>query len=98
MTKKSVRGIGKIKKMESSGDFDVDKIIDVVKANKDIMRKVETGENHIDVYLNLRASKQRLADGIAEMYKKFCACSVDLEYDKGIRVLKFWWDGSVREI
>lgn len=98
MTKKSVRGIDNVRKMESSGDFDADKIVDAVIANKDVIRKVEISENHIDVYLNLRASKQRLVDGIAEMYKKFDACTVDLEYDKGIRVLKFWWDSSAREI
>jgi len=98
MTKKSVHGIESVKDMESSGNFDADKIVEVLITNKDIIRKVETGKDHIDVYLNLRASRQRLVDGIAEMYKKFDACTVDLECDKGIRVLSFWWDSSDREI
>ncbi len=75
MTKKSVRGIERIRDMESYGNFDTDKIVDVVIANKDIIRKVETGEGRIDVYLNLRANKQRLVDGMVEIFKKFNAYS-----------------------
>ena len=97
MAKKSVLGIGKIRKMESSGDFEVEKVVEVINANKDIIRKVESdGEDSISIYLNLRATKDKLVGGIVEMYDKFNARSVDLHYDKGIRILKFWWDSSAR--
>ncbi len=99
MTKKSVKGIGRIKKMESLGDFDVDKIADAIDANKDIIRRVEPGESgeySISIYLNLRATKDKLVCGVADLFKRFDACSVDLDYDKGVRILKFWWDESAR--
>lgn len=70
MTKRPVRpvsGIDKVKKMESSGDFDVEKVVETV-------------------------------DGITDIYAKFNAYSVDLIADNGVRILKFWWDGSARNI
>lgn len=45
MTKKSVPGIDNVKKMESLGDFDVDKIVGIIEANKNIIHKVEAGKN-----------------------------------------------------
>lgn len=99
MVKKSVLGIGKIRKMESLGDFDVDKIVEVINTNKDIIRKVESDcEDSISVYLNLRATKDKLVSGMIDIFGKFNAHSVDLHYDKGVRILKFWWDSSEREI
>lgn len=96
MTKKYVPGIDEIKKMESLGDFDVDKIVEVIESNKDIIRRVEPGEYSISIYLNLRATKDKLVGGMVDMFGKFGAHSVDLDYDKGIRILKFWWDSSAR--
>ncbi len=101
MTKKSksVPGIDDIKKMESLGDFDVDRILKVIETNKDIINKVEAGNYSISVNLNLSGvSKLRLADGITALFKNFHAFSVDMICDNGVRTLQFWWDSSAREI
>lgn len=98
MTKKSVPGIDKVKEMESSGDFDVEKVVEVIDANKDIIYKVEVDDYSISIYLNVGVSKLRLVDGIVDIYGKFNAYSADLIADNGVRILTFWWDGSARNI
>jgi hypothetical protein len=98
MTKKSVPGIEEVEKMESSGDFEVEKVVEVIDANKDIIHKVEVDEYSISVHLNFGASKHRLVDGIADIYGKFNAYSADMICDNSGRILKFWWDGSARNI
>lgn len=89
--KESVVGIDKVRKMENSGDFEVEKVVEAIESNKDIIQKVETGEHYICVYMNLGADRRRLVDGIADLYSRFSACSVDLNCDVGIRIFKFWW-------
>lgn len=103
MTKdsKSVPGIDEVKKMESIGDFDVDTIVKVIEANKDIINKVEGGREDFSIKVNLNlsgVSKLRLADGITDLFKNFRALSVDMICDNGVRTLQFWWDSSAREI
>lgn len=98
MTKKSVPGIDEVVKIESSGDFDVEKVVETIRANRDIISKVEAGDYSISVYLDLRADRKRLVDGIADICSKFHACSVDLDCNVGVRIFKFWWDSSARNI
>lgn len=96
MIKKSVPGIDGIKKMESLGDFDVDKIVGVIDANKDIIHKVEVDGYSVSIYLNLSVNKKTLVDGLADMFNRFGQSSADLVADNGVRILKFWWDSSAR--
>jgi hypothetical protein len=98
MTEKSVPGIDKVKEMESSGDFDVEKVVQVIDDNRDIILKVEAEDYSISIYLDLSADKKRLVDGIADMCSKFHAYSLDLSCDVDIRIFKFWWDDSARNI
>jgi hypothetical protein len=107
MTKKSIRpvpGIDKVEKMESSGNFEVEKVIEVISDNKDIINNVEAGDSDagdysISVNLNIGGvSKVRLVDGVVDMFNRFNQSSVDLIADNGVRTLKFWWDSSARNI
>lgn len=97
MTKESVPGIDEVKRMESSGNFKVEKVVEFIDTNMDIISRVEAGENSISVHMDLSANKHRLSDGIADMYSKFNAHSVDLSCDIGIRIFKFCWDKSARK-
>ena len=92
MTKESVPGIDKVKKMENSGNFAVEKVVGFIDANKDIIRKVEAGDYSISVHMNLNVNKRRLVDGIVDMYSIFHARAVDLRCDVGVRIFKFWWN------
>ena len=100
--KESVKGIEKIKCIESLGGFDTDDIIKTIELHKDAILKVErvdvlsisrqSDDYAIEIYLNLRADKKKLIDAVVDMFKKFKAASVDLECDDGVRMLTFWWD------
>lgn len=106
MTKRPVKpvpGIDEVEKMESSGNFDVEKVVEVINNNRDIIYKVEAGDFESDDYsvsvnLNFSVPKHRLVDGIADMFTRFNQSSADLIADNGVRTLKFWWDSSVRNI
>lgn len=97
---KPVPGIGEVEKMESSGNFDVEKVVEVINDNRDIIYKVEAGEGEdnysISVNLNFSVPKHRLVDGIADMFNRFNQSSADLVADNGVRTFKFWWDSSAR--
>ena len=102
--KKQVQGIRSVKNIEDFSGFDSEQVVRTIEENKDIILKVEPYKPHdsfedaIDVYLNLKAEKTRLVDGILNIFNKFEATSVNLEYNKtrgtthGIRILRFWWD------
>lgn len=90
----TVPGISEIGDMPYSENFDIEEIAKIAEENKDIILKVEPiNEDSLDVYINLDAEKQRLVDGIVDMFNRFHATSVDLDYKQdGVRILGFQWD------
>lgn len=78
--------------------FDLENVVEVIEANKDIINNVEAGECSIIVHMNLGADKKRLVEGIGDMYNRFRAHSVDLSCDIGVRIFKFWWGSKARNI
>lgn len=89
----SVPGINEIKESEDFNDFEPKKIVEIVEANKNIIKKVESiARNSIDIYLNLGINRQDLVKGIIDMINNFGATSVEYEERRGEMILGFAWD------
>lgn len=88
----SVPGINEIRESEDFNDFESKKIVEIVEANKNIIKKVESiARNSIDIYLNLGTNRQDLVKGIIDMINEFGATSVEYEERRGEMILGFAW-------